>query len=320
MDKDGKIAWFVPVLIGAAVGAYTGASIQSGTANFTNWDKDAWKGAIVGGIVGAGVGTLVASGIGASGITTSAGTTASKGWGFTTSVINNANLNIGLSVASKNDSVDELWKSGVAGAASGAYSVSGGFGLIEGFGTNSKALQFGSRLAYQASATTLSSIGNNWAAGSDLFSNLTVGVGPVNLTVRGGNLLQLENNVGNIVFNGLGIGNAILSAGISKVGFKYSLKGSIGFDWENLAFKYQGGLLNSAKGWTRAYAILGDRFPTGKDLGHELNHVLQSRALNNNFVPLWGLSGLNSVLYGWSFNYFNSHGRTINYIEQRAGF
>lgn len=91
--------------------------------------------------------------------------------------------------------VDELWKYGVSGAVSGAYSATGGFGLVEGFGTKSKFLQFGSHLAYQSSATTLTSIGNNWAAGNELFSNLTVGVGPVNLTVRGDGVLRWQNNI-----------------------------------------------------------------------------------------------------------------------------
>ena len=53
VDPDGEIAWFIPVIIGAVVGAYTGASIQSGTAAFWNWKPDAWKGAIAGAIVGA---------------------------------------------------------------------------------------------------------------------------------------------------------------------------------------------------------------------------------------------------------------------------
>ncbi|MDR0506376.1 MAG: FG-GAP-like repeat-containing protein, partial [Dysgonamonadaceae bacterium] len=52
-DPSGEVVWFVPVIIGAVVGAYTGASIQSGTAAFWDWKPDAWKGAIAGGIIGA---------------------------------------------------------------------------------------------------------------------------------------------------------------------------------------------------------------------------------------------------------------------------
>ena len=39
VDPDGEIAWFIPVIIGAVVGAYTGASIQSGTAAFETFEK-----------------------------------------------------------------------------------------------------------------------------------------------------------------------------------------------------------------------------------------------------------------------------------------
>ena len=33
-DPSGELAWFVPVIAGAIIGAYAGASIQSGTAAF----------------------------------------------------------------------------------------------------------------------------------------------------------------------------------------------------------------------------------------------------------------------------------------------
>ena len=45
-DPSGELAWFVPVIAGAIIGAYTGASIQSGTFAFWSWKSDAWKGAI----------------------------------------------------------------------------------------------------------------------------------------------------------------------------------------------------------------------------------------------------------------------------------
>ena len=35
-DPSGELAWFVPVIAGAIIGAYAGASIQSGTAVFWN--------------------------------------------------------------------------------------------------------------------------------------------------------------------------------------------------------------------------------------------------------------------------------------------
>ena len=56
-DPSGELAWFVPVIAGAIIGAYAGASIHSGTAAFWNWNSNAWKGAIVGGIIGATIGS-----------------------------------------------------------------------------------------------------------------------------------------------------------------------------------------------------------------------------------------------------------------------
>jgi RHS repeat-associated protein len=66
-DPSGKIVWFVPVIIGAVIDAYSGASIQSETAAFWDWKPDAWKGAIAGGIIGATLGYGVAGAIGATG-------------------------------------------------------------------------------------------------------------------------------------------------------------------------------------------------------------------------------------------------------------
>jgi hypothetical protein len=68
-DPDGEIVWFVPVIVGAVIGAYAGASIQSGTAAFWNWNSNAWQGAIAGslgsGIAGVGWSALYGAGTGA---------------------------------------------------------------------------------------------------------------------------------------------------------------------------------------------------------------------------------------------------------------
>lgn len=60
VDKDGKFVWFIPVIIGAVVGAYTaGVAANKGQYNPFKWDYSSWKtwkyligGAIVGGISG----------------------------------------------------------------------------------------------------------------------------------------------------------------------------------------------------------------------------------------------------------------------------
>lgn len=205
-------------------------------------------------------------------------------------------------------SVDQLWKYGISGAASGAYSVTGGFGLVEGFGTNSKLLQFGGRLAYQSSSTALASVGNNWAAGRDPLSRVTVGVGPVNLTLgKNQRLLQWQNNIGNIFFNGVGLLNANKGGGVR-------------WDWEHLTFNYWGADINEV--YTRAapgtdatgphsiFAIgeqeLFDRY------AHELNHLWLSRALNDAYLPNYFLHGLNTFLGGRALfgraNYFERLG------------
>jgi RHS repeat-associated protein len=57
VDKNGE-CWLV--LVGAIVGAYTGASIQQGSFNPAKWDSDWWKGAVVGGVLGAFAGQSLA--------------------------------------------------------------------------------------------------------------------------------------------------------------------------------------------------------------------------------------------------------------------
>ena len=69
-DPSGNIAWFVPVIIGAVVGAYMGGSTANGTYNPGQWDYNSGRtwgymagGAIVGGISGGIGGAIASSGI-----------------------------------------------------------------------------------------------------------------------------------------------------------------------------------------------------------------------------------------------------------------
>ena len=289
VDPNGELAWWVPILIGAAVGGTAGGIIAHN--NGQPW----WQGAIVGGFIGAGVGSFAASAIGATGVGTA------SGWGTISTALNSANWNMALVALGEGD----VWKAGLVGFGSSIFNTSGGFGLVKrGF--------FG-RLGYQGLSTSIGSIGQNWVYGRDLLSRVTWGVGPVNFTLgRGQRLLQFGTNFGNLLTHSIGFYN-VIEAG-----------GKVRFNWEHLAFEFHGGFLEDAyNGATGAYSILSDVATTGDLTAHELTHIWQSRAFGNAFVPLWALSGLNSILAGKHFSnrfialpLFNI--RTFNYFENQA--
>jgi RHS repeat-associated protein len=114
-DPDGRFAWFVPVIIGAVVGAYSGASMESGNWNFTQWNNDWWKGAIVGGLVGAAAGAGVSYAFGAAGTLSGS---VSSGWQMVSSGLVNANISMG-SKWMQGGGLDDIWKSGAIGFGSG---------------------------------------------------------------------------------------------------------------------------------------------------------------------------------------------------------
>ncbi|NJO92175.1 MAG: hypothetical protein HC831_26815 [Chloroflexia bacterium] len=276
-DPNGELAWFVPIIIGAVIGAYTGASVQSGTAAFWDWDQDAWKGAIVGAFIGAAVGAGVSAAIGPSGgivgMTTTTGEI-TQAWGVTTSAINGANINMAFSAMGGGD-LDNIWKAGVVGAASSMFTATGGFGLAK--------HGFWGKLGTQMIGTSGTSIGNNWAAGADPFSRVTLGVGPVNLTLgKGQKLFQWQNNLGNIITNGIGLTNLAFG-------------GKMSFNKDNLAFVYTGGFMENYGGAWGPYAIQGpDKF-TNQVLPHELHHIVQSRVLGDTYLLHYGLQRLTKL-------------------------
>ena len=277
IDPDGELVWFVPILIGAAIGATTGAIIAE--QNGQDW----WKGAVVGGVLGGLGGSLISSAVGATGI---GGSVA----GVTTTALNNAAFQIGMSTVNGG----EAWKAGLVGLGTGVFSATGGFELA-------KQGLLG-RLGFQGMSSTLSSVGQNFSQGKGLFSKVVIGLGPINFTVgKDQKLLNWRENIGNIAFNGVGMLGVLTG-------------GDIYFDKENLAFGYNGGLLNKLydNSWTGAYAILGDSRPTNRFLNHELTHIWQSRSFGNSFLPVWLMQGLRSKLAGKAF----AHG--INYIEQQG--
>jgi RHS repeat-associated protein len=309
-DPSGEIVWFIPVIIGAVVGAYTGASIQSGTAAFWDWKPDAWKGAIAGAIVGATLGYGVSGAIGASGMTTmvNGASVATKAAGITSSMLNSGTINIAMN-AIGGGGWDGAWKAGVAGLASGAWTATGGLGMVKGFGATSDIGKLAGKLGYQMIGTAGSSIGNNWARGENPFSKVTVGVGPVNLTLgKGQKLLQWQNNIGNIATNAFGLSNLAFG-------------GKVNFDWKNLSLNYTGGIIDKfydPQNWYSgfgAHSVIGNSnlFSSGWDgYPHELHHLWQSRSMGDMFLLNYGLQGIGAMLMGGSF--LNKY----NYFEQQA--
>jgi len=296
-DPSGE--FIVPLLIGAAVGAYVGASIQSNNWNFTKWQSNAWQGAIAGAFVGATVGGMVSSSIGTTGMFTSAGS-ATKAWGITSSMLNSASINIAFNEISGGGWAG-AWKSGIVGAASGGWSMSGGFGLANG--------KLAHKLTYQMIGTAGSSIGNNWASNKKPFSKVTLGVGPINLTLgKNQNLLQLKNNLGNLAFNTVGLAN--LAAG-----------GKVQFDWDNLAPAYSEGFIANVYGTilpaagTGAHVVFSNTTESLKNrfMQHEMRHVWQSRSFGDKFLLNYFSQGVYPLLRFIDQYYGNYFEKTAEY-------
>ena len=281
-DPSGELAWFVPVIAGAIIGAYAGASIQSGTAAFWNWNSNAWKGAITGGIIGAtigyGVSSALASSGGVTGLTTTINGTevVAKSAGITSSILNSGSINIAYNVITGGNG-DGAWKAGIVGLATGAWAITGGFGMAKGFGTTSRLGKLAGKLGYQMIGTASQSVGNNWASNKGLFSRVTLGLGPINLTLgKGQRLLQWENNLGNIAINAFGLVNTVVG-------------GKVHFNTDNLTIEYTGGLMDIFKPYPEYYAGFSPHTVTGNSglpvlLPHELHHLWHSRALNDLFL------------------------------------
>ena len=311
VDKDGELFWFIPVGIGAIVGAYVGASIQSGTAAFWKWEPDAWKGAISGAIVGATIGYGVAGAIGATGMTTIVGnaTVVTKAAGLTSSILNSGTVNIAINLVSRGG-WDGAWKAGLVGLATGAWTATGGFGMVKGFNATSNIGKLAGKLGYQMISTASSSIGSNWAKDENLLSSVTLGIGPVNITLgKGQKLLKWQNNLGNIAFNSFGLLNTLLG-------------GKISVDWKNLTLNFKGGLIDKffdpseyAYAGFGAHTVMGNSY-LYRAYGHELHHLWHSRAFNDLFLLNYGLQGLNSLLLKGNFiedmNYYEDF---VNYYK-----
>lgn len=158
----------------------------------------------------------------------------------------------------------------------------------------SKFWQLANRLGYQMAGTVGQSVGNNWAAGKGLFSKVTLGIGPLNLTLgKGQRLLQWENNLGNIAINAFGLVNTIAG-------------GKVRFNTDNLTLEYRGGLMNVFQPYLWYSAGFSPHTVTGNSglsdvLRHELHHLWHSRALNDMYLLNYGLQGLNALILKGNF-------------------
>ncbi len=222
-------------------------------------------------------------------------------------MLNSGSINIGIHAFS-GGGWDGAWKAGVVGLATGGWNSTGGFGMVKGFASTKSFAKLGGKLGCQMIGTAGSSIGNNWARGKNPFSMVTLGVGPINLTLgKGQKLLQWKNNIGNIATNAFGLGNMAFG-------------GRVNFDWRNLSINYSGGIIDKfydPKYWYSgfgAHTVIGNsRLLEVQGLYiHELHHLWQSRAFGDMFLLNYGFQGIGAMLMGGSFL------EKYNYFEDQA--
>lgn len=127
-DPSGEIFWLIPVAIGLVAGGYIGGAVAAGDGGFANADWNAfdgswkgtdwWKGAIIGGIAGAGLGAYAAFAL--------PGTTFGAGWGWTSQTLMSANMNMFYAgLPSGFNDVDAMWQAGAATVMTSAIAGTG---------------------------------------------------------------------------------------------------------------------------------------------------------------------------------------------------
>ena len=142
-------------------------------------------------------------------------------------------------------------------------------------------------------------------------ANLTALVAIAGIFLRKFRRGARENNIGNILFNSLGIANLAFG-------------GKAIFDTDNLTFVYKGGLRDKIFSKERAwgsFAVFGNNnlYPPTEskysDLySHELHHLWQSRAMGVIFIPNYVSHGLTSLIGRGNFI------ETMNFYEQIGYF
>ena len=307
-DPNGEV-WWIPVLAGAIVGAYTGASIQSGSALCWHWNKDSWKGAIAGGIIGASIGYMFAGSALAptNGLFSGAGmktstviameeTVMTNEAIYTGAIINSGTTNIAMSFMT-GGGWDEAWKSGISGMITGAWAATGGFGMVNAWNTTNSSAKMLGKLGYQALGTTMESISHNWTKNKGIFSSIVLGVGPINIRFgKGEKLINFYDNIENIISNTACLVNAAFGA-------------ELNWDWENLTIYSAGGIGDwfypkTPSGLT-INAILGSSL-LNDVYSHELYHLWQERAMLSSYYFNYGLNGITSLIHKGNFiNYYN---------------
>ncbi|MBK8499453.1 MAG: hypothetical protein IPL52_11720 [Flavobacteriales bacterium] len=138
-DPSGELAWFIPVIVGAAVGTAVGGASHAGDYNFLQWSSDSWKAAAIGGMVGAGLGYATSFGLAAGGANikgiSAQGYTGAAGlpgahtasWNVVSNGLITANINL-ISASLQGRDLTGVYQSGLAGLASG--SIGGLFGHL----------------------------------------------------------------------------------------------------------------------------------------------------------------------------------------------
>ncbi len=96
-------------------------------------------------------------------------------------------------------------------------------------------------------------------------------------------ILQWQNNIGNIATNAFGLGN-------------FAFGGKASFDWTNLTPVYSGGFMELMGGAWGPYSVMGPEAWTMQNLQHEMHHIWQSRAFGDSFLLHYGLQGISGAL------------------------
>lgn len=249
-DQNGEF-WLVAA--GFVVGAYLGASIQQGTLDPGKWDSNWWKGAIVGGIIGAyggqvlATGPLSGAGLSNSGFSGILQTAIKKGatgmfQSYLSSIASLPDANgIDLDFSLGKDTFDKLWVKGISSFAGSfidlglnqIYKADKEGEMITSLFKNEDISKISKNVLGATSKSILSNIINDKPVFKNI-SLLSLGNGTVKITTGIGNDFSwnkvIENNIN---LNKLG------ENGLNWLEYLFFIKSSPEFDlWSGANFKY----------------------------------------------------------------------------------